>query len=165
MRQPDLTSLIGLRDSDGDRLFLLRSDRPNGTRGYMLRVGTGSVFLTAGRSGRVEHRHPVGAVLGEPVPILRPGHLAFDLVRTGVVPDICSHRAIVCAPLVAESLVSRGDGSVCTKCSIAWTGASQGRPPMCSDGGERAVLRRAQLRHDLGEVTGVSVRAVPCPGR
>jgi hypothetical protein len=23
-------------------------DRPNGTRGYLLRVGTGSVFLTAG---------------------------------------------------------------------------------------------------------------------
>jgi hypothetical protein len=48
VRQPELTSLIGLRDSDGDRLLLLRVDRPNGTRGYMLRVGTGSVFLTAG---------------------------------------------------------------------------------------------------------------------
>ena len=48
MRQPELTSLIGLRDSDGDRLLLTRLDRPNGTRGYMLRVGTGSVFLTAG---------------------------------------------------------------------------------------------------------------------
>ena len=48
VRQPELTSLIGLRDSDGDRLLLLRLDRPNGTRGYMLRVGTGSVFLTAG---------------------------------------------------------------------------------------------------------------------
>ena len=47
MRQPGLTSLIGLRDSDGDRLLLVRLDRPNGTRGYMLRVGTGSVFLTA----------------------------------------------------------------------------------------------------------------------
>jgi hypothetical protein len=47
VRQPDLTSLIGLRDSDGDRLLLLRLDRPNGTRGYMLRVGMGSVFLTA----------------------------------------------------------------------------------------------------------------------
>jgi hypothetical protein len=47
MRQPDLTSLIGLLDSDGDRLLLLRLDRPNGTRGYMLRVGMGSVFLTA----------------------------------------------------------------------------------------------------------------------
>ena len=48
MRQPDLTSLIGLRDSDGDRLLLVRLDRPNGTRGYLLKVGTGSVFLTAG---------------------------------------------------------------------------------------------------------------------
>jgi len=48
VRQPELTSLIGLRDSDGDRLLLLRLDRPDGTRGYMLRVGTGRVFLTAG---------------------------------------------------------------------------------------------------------------------
>lgn len=48
MRQPELTSLIGLRDSDGERLLLVRLDRPNGTRGYLLRVGTGSVFLTAG---------------------------------------------------------------------------------------------------------------------
>ena len=46
MRQPELTSLIGLRDSDGDRLLLIRLDRPNGTRGYMLRVGTGKVVLT-----------------------------------------------------------------------------------------------------------------------
>ena len=44
MRQPELTSLIGLRDSEGDRLLLLRVDRPDGTRGYMLRVGTGRVF-------------------------------------------------------------------------------------------------------------------------
>ena len=48
MRQPELTSLIGLRDSDGDRLLLVRLERPNGTRAYMLRVGTGSVLLTAG---------------------------------------------------------------------------------------------------------------------
>ena len=48
MRQPELTSLIGLRDSAGDRLLLLRLDQPDGTRGYMLKVGTGSVFLTAG---------------------------------------------------------------------------------------------------------------------
>ena len=47
MRQPELTSLIGLRDSAGDRLVLVRLDRPNGTRGYLLKVGTGSVFLTA----------------------------------------------------------------------------------------------------------------------
>ena len=53
MRQPELTSLIGLRDSDGDRLLLLRWDRPNGTRRYMLRVGTGSVFLTAGDLARL----------------------------------------------------------------------------------------------------------------
>ncbi len=48
MRQPELTSLIGLRDRVGDRLILLRSDRADGTRGYLLRVGTGIVFLSAG---------------------------------------------------------------------------------------------------------------------
>ena len=48
MRQPELTSLIGLRDRVGDRLILLRLNRADGTRGYMLRVGTGRVFLTAG---------------------------------------------------------------------------------------------------------------------
>lgn len=53
MRQPELTSLIGLRDSDGDRLLLLRLDRPNGTCGYMLRVGTGRAFLTAGDLDRL----------------------------------------------------------------------------------------------------------------
>jgi hypothetical protein len=53
MRQPELTSLVGLRDSDGDRLLLLRLDRPDGTRRYMLRVGTGSVFLTAGDLARL----------------------------------------------------------------------------------------------------------------
>lgn len=53
MRQLELTSLIGLRDSDGDRLLLLRVDRPEGTRRYMLRVGTGSVFLTAGDLDRL----------------------------------------------------------------------------------------------------------------
>lgn len=48
MRQSELTSLIGLRDSDGDRLLLVRVERPDGTSGYMLRVGTGRVFLTVG---------------------------------------------------------------------------------------------------------------------
>jgi hypothetical protein len=53
VRRPELTSLIGLRDSDDDRLLLLRLDRPNGARGYILRVGTGSVFLTAGDLDRL----------------------------------------------------------------------------------------------------------------
>ena len=53
MRQPELTSLIGLRDSAGDRLVLVRVDRPNATRGYMLRVGTGKVLLTAGDLARL----------------------------------------------------------------------------------------------------------------
>ena len=53
MRQPELTSLIGLRDSDGDRLLLIRLARPNGTHGYILRVGTGKVFLTAADLARL----------------------------------------------------------------------------------------------------------------
>jgi hypothetical protein len=53
VRQPELTSLIGLRDRVGDRLLLLRLDRADGTRGYMLRVGTGSVFLSAGDLDRL----------------------------------------------------------------------------------------------------------------
>jgi hypothetical protein len=48
VRETELTSLIGLRDSGGDRVLLLRLDRPDGTRRYLLRVGTGSVVLTAG---------------------------------------------------------------------------------------------------------------------
>jgi hypothetical protein len=47
VRQPELTSLIGLRDRVGDRLLLLRLHRADGTRGYLLRVGTGSVYLSA----------------------------------------------------------------------------------------------------------------------
>ncbi|MFZ0713247.1 hypothetical protein [Mycobacterium sp.] len=53
MRRPELTSLVGLRDSDGDRLLLIRLDRPSGTPGYMLRVGTGKVFLTAADLARL----------------------------------------------------------------------------------------------------------------
>jgi hypothetical protein len=53
VRQPELTSLIGLRDRVGDRLLLLRMDRADGTRGYLLRVGTGSVFLSAGDLDRL----------------------------------------------------------------------------------------------------------------
>jgi hypothetical protein len=53
VRQPELTSLVGLRDSDGDRLVLVRVNRRDGTRGYMLRVGTGKVLLTAGDLARL----------------------------------------------------------------------------------------------------------------
>jgi hypothetical protein len=53
VRQPELTSLVGLRDSDGDRLLLLRVDQPNGKSGYMLRVGAGRVLLTAGDLARL----------------------------------------------------------------------------------------------------------------
>ena len=53
MRQSQLTSLIGLRDRDGDRLHLVRLDRPNGTWDYVLRVGTGKVFLSAGDLARL----------------------------------------------------------------------------------------------------------------
>jgi len=53
VRQPELTSLLGLRDGDGDRLLLVRLDRPNGASGYVLRVGTGKVFLSAGDLARL----------------------------------------------------------------------------------------------------------------
>jgi hypothetical protein len=53
VRRPELTSLIGMRDSDGDRLLLIRLDRPSGTQGYMLRVGAGKVFLTAADLARL----------------------------------------------------------------------------------------------------------------
>jgi hypothetical protein len=53
VRQPELTSLIGLRDRVGDRLLLLRLNRADGTRGYILRVGTGSLFLSAGDLDRL----------------------------------------------------------------------------------------------------------------
>jgi hypothetical protein len=55
MRQHEPTSLVGLRDRNGDRLILLRLDRADGTRGYMLRVGTGIVFLTAGDLHRLSN--------------------------------------------------------------------------------------------------------------
>jgi hypothetical protein len=42
-----------MRDRVGDRLLLLRLNRADGTRGYMLRVGTGSVFLSAGDLDRL----------------------------------------------------------------------------------------------------------------
>jgi hypothetical protein len=51
VKQPELTQLIGLQDGDGDRLFISRLDRPNGSRGYLLAIRSGevhgSVFLTA----------------------------------------------------------------------------------------------------------------------
>jgi hypothetical protein len=53
VRQPELTSLLGLRDSDGDRLLLLRVDRPDRAAGYVLRVGTGKVFLSASDLARL----------------------------------------------------------------------------------------------------------------
>jgi len=53
VRQTELTSLIGLQDDDGDRLHLVRLDRPNGTSGYVLRVGTGKVLLSAGDLARL----------------------------------------------------------------------------------------------------------------
>ena len=109
MRQPELTSLIGLRDSAGDRLILLRLDRPDGTRGYMLRVGTGSVFLTAGDLEGLSTVIRFELVLGESVPILRPGDLASDRVRTGVAPHIRSHRAVVCVPLVELTSAAAGN--------------------------------------------------------
>jgi hypothetical protein len=48
VRQPELTSLIGLRDRDGDQLHLVRLDRATGTRRYLMAIGGERVFLTAG---------------------------------------------------------------------------------------------------------------------
>lgn len=53
MGHSELTSLIGLRDGDGNRIHLVRVDVPSETSGYMLRVGTGKVFLSAGDLARL----------------------------------------------------------------------------------------------------------------
>jgi hypothetical protein len=53
VKQPELTSLIGLRDSDGDQLHLVRLDRANGSRGYLMAVGRERVSLTAGDLDRL----------------------------------------------------------------------------------------------------------------
>jgi hypothetical protein len=47
VKQPELTSLIGLRDSDGDQLHLVRLDRANGCRTYLMAIGRERVSLTA----------------------------------------------------------------------------------------------------------------------
>jgi hypothetical protein len=62
VKQPELTSLIGLRDSDGDQLHLVRLDRANGSRGYLMAIGRERVFLTACDLGRLSTviRHEVG---------------------------------------------------------------------------------------------------------
>ena len=53
MKQPELTSLIGLRDSDGDQLHLVRLDRANGSRAYLMAIGGESVLLNAGDLDRL----------------------------------------------------------------------------------------------------------------
>jgi hypothetical protein len=53
MKQLELTSLIGLRDSDGDQLHLTRLDRANGSRAYLMAIGQERVFLTAGDLDRL----------------------------------------------------------------------------------------------------------------
>ena len=53
MKQPELTSLIGLRDSDGDQLHLVRLDRANGARKYLVAIGQERVFLTVGELRRL----------------------------------------------------------------------------------------------------------------
>jgi hypothetical protein len=47
VKQPELTSLIGLRDSDGDQLHLVRVNRANGSRAYLMAIGLERVLLTA----------------------------------------------------------------------------------------------------------------------
>ena len=39
VKQPELTQLIGLQDGDGDRVFISRLDRPDGSRGYLSPLG------------------------------------------------------------------------------------------------------------------------------
>ena len=53
MKQPELTSLIGLRDSNGDQLHLVRLDRANGSRTYLMAIGQERVFLTADNLDRL----------------------------------------------------------------------------------------------------------------
>jgi hypothetical protein len=48
VKHPELTSLLGLRDSDGDQLHLVRLDRATGPRAYLMAIGRERVFLTAG---------------------------------------------------------------------------------------------------------------------
>ena len=43
MKQPELTQLIGLLDGDGDRVFISRLDRPDGSRGYLLAIRSGEM--------------------------------------------------------------------------------------------------------------------------
>ena len=66
MKQPELTQLIGLQDGDGDRVFISRLDRPDGSRGYLLAIRSGEVHggvsLTASDLDRLSTviRHEVG---------------------------------------------------------------------------------------------------------
>ena len=53
MKQPELTSLIGLRDTDGDQLHLVRLDQANGSRAYLMAIGQERVLLTAGDLDRL----------------------------------------------------------------------------------------------------------------
>ena len=73
MKQPELTSLIGLRDGDGDQLHLVRLDRANGSRGYLMAIGRERVFLTAYDLGRLSTviRHEVGDGNDDPKPEFR----------------------------------------------------------------------------------------------
>jgi hypothetical protein len=53
VKQAELTSLIGLRDSDGDQLHLVRLDRANGSRAYLMAIGRERVLLTSGDLDRL----------------------------------------------------------------------------------------------------------------
>jgi hypothetical protein len=46
VKHPELTSLLGLRDSDGDQLHLVRLDRATGPRAYLMAIGRERVSLT-----------------------------------------------------------------------------------------------------------------------
>jgi hypothetical protein len=62
VKQPELTSLIGLCDSDGDQLHLVRLDRTDGSRAYLMAIGQERVSLTSGDLDRLSTviRYEVG---------------------------------------------------------------------------------------------------------
>jgi hypothetical protein len=66
VKQPELTQLIGLQDGDGDRVFISRLDRPDGSLGYLLAIRSGEVHggvsLTAGDLDQLSTviRHELG---------------------------------------------------------------------------------------------------------
>jgi hypothetical protein len=62
VKQPELTSLLGLQDSNGEQLHLVRLDRANGSHAYLMAIGRERVFLTA------DHLKALSAVMRRELP-------------------------------------------------------------------------------------------------